>query len=214
MEWTGNDGMREVAVQSVEDVFDGVSCKLRRIQSTSELRRICGLDFEALLGREGVLKGHKLTPVLKEKAPETEAKAEEPVETEKPWKFLGKDVSPVEKQLCDQLRAVGYLVIYEPDLFVPEPGIDDPYRKPDLMVIDNGRILGIEIDDMSHVKDLETGKFNWRKYRRDEDLRTYLLTSGIPLIRVWHLEVRDTPQQVVTKVVNAFHKIWGFPKKF
>ena len=209
-----SDGQREVYMRGIEDAFDGIACRLIRIQNTREIREICGFDFNALLGKDGVLKSRKFVPVEREESAVSEIDSEGLVEVEKPWKFLGKDVSPVEKQLADQLRAVGYLVIYEPDCFIPEPGITDPYRKPDLIVVDNGRMLAIEIDDMSHVKDLETGKFNWRKYQRDEDLRTYLLTSGIPMIRVWHRQVRDTPQTVVNKVVNTFHKLWGFPKKF
>ncbi len=194
----GNDVTYE---KSFEDQFEGVTYRIEKVQSVSELNRLCGMSFEDLLGRGGTLKP---LPVRKDTGGGKSEYIHENLDTN----IQGKNTNKVEKIFTDVLRGEGYLVVLEPDLFIPEPEIKASYRKPDLLVFYRGNCLAVEIDDMSHVKEVETGKFNWTKYQRDEDLRAYLLASGIPMIRIWHHIVRDNPYVALGKVANSFKNIW------
>ena len=107
------------------------------------------------------------------------------------------------------MTSSGYLVIYEPKIFLPTPEAEF-HRNPDLIVFDKGRAIVVEIDDASHLIDLDNNKApNVKKWHRDRIIDRELLCSGIPVLRVWHTEAREHPERVLTRIVQIFESLGG-----
>ena len=189
-------------IESFEDQFEGCSYKVEKVDSQKELIQICGLRFNQLFKHGGTLKPGP-THIT------SEGGSVKTIHTDVDTNIQGKSTNKVEKQLTNHLRAEGYLVVLEPDIFLPDPGLKRSRRKPDLLVLDGGKCIAVEIDDMSHILDAETGEFAWQRYQDDEDLRTSLMSKGIPMIRIWHKVVRDDPRRAVGLITQAFKNIWG-----
>jgi hypothetical protein len=114
--------------------------------------------------------------------------------------FSGSNTKIWEEKLATYLLSEGFLVSLEPDLYIPQQS-SEPRRSPDLIVIHKGRVIIIEIDSAFH--------FNVETYRRDRILDRFMLCNGIPVLRVWYEEVRDSPEKVMTQVMEIYESLGG-----
>lgn len=179
----------------ISDAFDFLEIKVERVASSTLLRELIGYDFNDLF-----------TDILNQ--PSNSKKQRSPSINEK-YIHDGIKTGPVEATLATFLKSSGYLVIYEPILFLPTPEAEF-HRNPDLMVFDKGRAIVVEIDDASHLIDLDNNKApNVKKWHRDRIIDRELLCSGIPVLRVWHTEAREHPERVLTRIVQIFESLGG-----
>ena len=184
----------------LSDVFDYCTTHVKRIANPKELRSLINIDFNEL---------HNIL------YPRPSASVQPGDESlKRPYIASGRNVSPVEKQLAIFLRSSGFLVILEPELFLPNPEALT-YRNPDLLVIDKGRSLFVEIDDTSHLVDHDNGgRPNIIKWKRDRLLDRELLCCGMPVLRVWHEEARKTPERVLSQIVQVLESLGGSRLKY
>jgi len=177
------------------DVFDYCNTHVRKIATKAELIRLISIDFNEL---QNILYPRPSTSVRV---------CDESLK--RPYISSGRNVSPIEKQLATFLKSSGFLVILEPELYLPNPEAAT-YRNPDLLVIDKGRSLIVEIDDTSHLVDHDNGgRVNVNKWKRDRLLDRELLCSGIPVLRVWHEEARETPERVLSQILRVLESLGG-----
>lgn len=180
---------------NLSDAVDYFSINVKRVSSPAELRSLINIDFNEL---------HQILH------PRPSANARPGDEAlNRPYIFLGRNTSPIEKTLATFLRSSGFLVILEPELFLPNPEAST-YRNPDLLVIDKGRSIFVEIDDTSHLVDHDNeGKPNNKKWKRDRLLYRELLCAGIPVLRVWHQEARDAPERILGQILQVLDSLGG-----
>jgi len=179
----------------VSDVGDYFEIKLERVDSQPKLIELIGMGFNDLFGILHPKPSRELPPGSKE--------------LQRPYIEKGRLTGQVEKNLATFLVSSGYLVILEPELFLPNPEAET-YRNPDLLVFDKGRAVVIEIDDTSHLVDHGKNRSpNVKKWKRDRLIDRELLCSGIPVLRVWHTEARETPERVLTRIVQILESLGG-----
>jgi hypothetical protein len=179
----------------VSDVPDYFEIKLTRVGSQPKLKELIGMGFNDLFGILHPKPTRELPPGSRE--------------LQRPYIEKGYLIAPVEKNLATFLVSSGYLVILEPKLFLPSPEAET-FRNPDLLVIDKGRAVVVEIDDTTHLVDHDNNRApNVKKWKRDRLIDRELLCSGIPVLRVWHEEARETPEKVLTRIVQILESLGG-----
>ncbi len=120
--------------------------------------------------------------------------------------------SNVEHLVAESLASQGFLVAIEPAFLFPMQQVSS-YRTPDLLVVDGGRMLAIEIDDMSHLVD-SNKRPAFEKWQRDRDLDKFMLQHGIPVYRISHKEAMHNPVKVVAEVSTIFANLGGGRLRF
>ena len=179
----------------ISDVHDYFEIELVRVDSQGKLIELIEMGFNDLFGILHPKPSRELPPGSKD--------------LQRPYIEKGRLTGQVEKNLAIFLVSSGYLVILEPELFLPNPEAKT-YRNPDLLVIDKGRAVVIEIDDTSHLFDHDNNRSpNVKKWKRDRLIDRELLCSGIPVLRVWHTEARETPERVLTRIVQILESLGG-----
>ncbi len=121
-----------------------------------------------------------------------------------------------EEVLTRYLLSEGFIVSLEPTIFFPQPDVKH-HREPDLMVFHKGRAIVIEIDSRYHLvcdKDdpnngTKKGDPNVKKWNDDRVMDKYFLCNGFPVLRVWYEDVRDSPEKVMTEILQVFESLGG-----
>jgi len=159
------------------------------LDSDSEITRLAGNKFSSIRN------------IIRQYRPPVLPMSNGPVSTSKKNRlFSGSNTKLWEEKLATYLLSEGFLVSLEPDLYIPQQS-SEPRRSPDLIVIHKGRVIIIEIDSAFH--------FNVETYRRDRILDRFMLCNGIPVLRVWYEEVRDSPEKVMTQVMEIYESLGG-----
>jgi len=129
-----------------------------------------------------------------------------------PKRFKGLCKSKWEVQMAEILTERGYFVILEPNVIMPENMLETR-RQPDILVCKKGRMMAIEIDDSSHLvkggRRNGGGYPNTTKYKRDRKQDRVFLSNGIPLIRVYYDEFRNSPHQIVSDLEGMYEGLGG-----
>ncbi len=192
---------KQYGVMYLDFIFDfNVESELRLV--TREVKSLTGKDYIELFATL------RPKPEIKELPDGTTQKIYPDIPTIKD----GRQTSGIEKRIATYLNDRGCLVITEPMIDFPNPDMN--YKLPDLMVMDKGRTLAIEIDDISHLIDYETREGTWgnaniKKWKTDRKMDEYLLCLGIPMLRVWKFDVERSPEIVVEKVARIFESLGG-----
>ncbi|MCP9928823.1 hypothetical protein [Cyanobium sp. CH-040] len=121
--------------------------------------------------------------------------------------------SQIEAHIAELLTLRGFAVVIEPEILFPLAEIAVK-KTPDLLVIEAGRMIAIEIDDSSHVVKLKKDRkpssiVNWEKWQKDRDLDRVMLIHGFPVYRVSHETADKSPQTVVSEVMAIFSSLSG-----
>lgn len=115
--------------------------------------------------------------------------------------------SNAEYLVAESLTEQGFLVSVEPPFVFPVQQVDT-YRTPDLLVIDGGRMIAIEIDDSYHLFGRDT-RGAWQQWQRDRDFDNLMLQHGIPVYRISVKEAMRNPVKVVSEVSKIFASLGG-----
>tara|TARA_B100000674_G_C37898552_1_gene942559 strand:+ start:176 stop:1348 length:1173 start_codon:yes stop_codon:yes gene_type:complete len=130
--------------------------------------------------------------------------------------FKGTAPTSWEEILTGYLLQEGFIVSLEPDIYFPDEGVTGR-RVPDLLVFHKGRAIAIEIDDRSHMVYLrdspdgkhKKGEVNLEKWERDRMLDRMFLSNGIPVLRVWYVEVEKHPERIMSEVIRIYDSLGG-----
>lgn len=122
------------------------------------------------------------------------------------YRFMGYDMTRFEGRLARALQQAGYLVILEPSMILPTPEVQN-YRRPDLLVVDRGRSIVIEIDDYSHIAPRTRKPVE--QWHRDRLMDRELLCLGIPVLRIYYTEIEEGVERVISKVTRVFEALGG-----
>lgn len=122
-------------------------------------------------------------------------------------KVMAATRSNVEQLVAESLTEQGFLVSVEPPIVFPVQQVNT-YRTPDLLVIDGGRMIAIEIDDGYHLFGRDT-RGAWQQWQRDRDLDNLMLQHGIPVYRISKKEAMSNPVKVVSEVSKIFANLGG-----
>ncbi len=186
--WNYSDGGVETSVKQ----------KLNLVDDDDKLYEICKCTFP------------ELTKVVKASGIKLDTSSSRPGFTS-----LTLALTRNEELLCKYLLEQGFIVSLEPKVLFPSPEVSN-FREPDLLVFHKGRVIAIEIDDLSHlekrrVKANKSVKIeaNIDKWKRDRLLDRLFICNGIPVLRVWFTEVRESPEQVMTQVMQVFESLGG-----
>lgn len=161
---------------------------------TASLKLIKSQDFASITGKSY----SEFSKILYSDRVSVKEGAETSSSYPSPYRFRGYISNKIESQLAKFLLAEGFIVVLEPDMVLPQI---ENYRRPDLLIINKGRTLALEIDSRFHLTE--------QKWQRDRLLDQSMLCNGIPLLRVWWDEAEKHPELVMTKILQIFESLGG-----
>ena len=161
---------------------------------TASLKLIKSQDFTSITGKSY----SEFSKILYSDRVSVKEGAETSSSYPSPYRFRGYISNKIESQLAKFLLAEGFIVVLEPDMVLPQI---ENYRRPDLLIINKGRTLALEIDSRFHLTE--------QKWQRDRLLDQSMLCNGIPLLRVWWDEAEKHPELVMTKILQIFESLGG-----